>query len=141
MVLSGAMSARLQISALAARCGVSVHTVRFYEREGLLPPPTRTASGHRTYDQATVERLRLIRRLQEVGLRLDDIRGILARLSSSVATLRRWLVERASYRLEERKKEARALQIRRRGLARVLKQCRKRERWESVSSLLESFLT
>ena len=68
-----------KIGELAARCGVSPDTIRFYEREGLLPPPRRTASGHRVYDSDAFVRLQFIRRAQGIGLTLQDIGEILLR--------------------------------------------------------------
>jgi MerR family copper efflux transcriptional regulator len=66
-----------KIGELAARCGVSPDTIRFYEREGLLPAPRRTASGHRIYDHVAFVRLQFIRRAQGIGLTLQDIGEIL----------------------------------------------------------------
>ena len=63
----------LTVSALAEQVGLSAHTIRYYERVGLLPEPTRSAAGYRHYDQATVDRLRLIKGAQRAGLRLREI--------------------------------------------------------------------
>jgi DNA-binding transcriptional MerR regulator len=65
------------IGVLARTCGVSPDTVRFYEREGLLPKPRRTVSRYRVYTEADEARLQFIRRAQAIGLTLDDIRGLL----------------------------------------------------------------
>ena len=67
----------LTIGALASRCGVSRDTVRFYERERLLPVPRRTASGYRLYGEEDAGRVRFIRRAQAMGLTLDDVRELL----------------------------------------------------------------
>ncbi len=71
------MHRRLKIGRLAALFGVSRDTVRFYEREGLLPRPARTDSQHRIYDRDAARRLGFIRRAQEIGLTLEDIRSLL----------------------------------------------------------------
>jgi DNA-binding transcriptional MerR regulator len=63
----------MKIGQLAGQAGVTVDTVRFYERRGLLPAPERMASGYRTYTPATVERMRLARRLQQLGFTLDEV--------------------------------------------------------------------
>jgi DNA-binding transcriptional MerR regulator len=63
----------VKIGQVADLAEVSIDTVRFYERRGVLPPPERTASGYRTYTPATVERIRLARRLQQLGLTLDEV--------------------------------------------------------------------
>lgn len=63
----------MKIGQVADQAGVSVDTVRFYERRGVLPRPERMPSGYRTYTPATVERIRLARRLQRLGLTLDEV--------------------------------------------------------------------
>ena len=65
------------IGQLAARAGVSIDTVRYYERSGLLAPQTRLASGYRRYGELQVSRLRFIRRAQELGFSLKDVRQLL----------------------------------------------------------------
>jgi DNA-binding transcriptional MerR regulator len=65
------------VSRLAEAAGVAPDTIRYYEREGLIPPPERTASGYRVYDEGAVRRLRFIRGSQRFGLRLKEIKGLL----------------------------------------------------------------
>lgn len=71
------MAHRLRIGELAAICGVTRDTVRFYERSGLLGEPDRTASRHRVYDTAAVERIRFVRQLQSCGLTIADIHQLM----------------------------------------------------------------
>lgn len=68
----------MTIGALASRAGVSVQTVRYYERRGLLDEPHRRASGYREYGPSTLHRLRFIRRAQELGFTLSEIAELLA---------------------------------------------------------------
>src|SRR4051812_19504643 len=68
--------ATLKIGELATRCGVSPDTIRFYEREKLLPSPRRTASRYRVYGRDDQERVRFIRQAQTIGLTLHDIREL-----------------------------------------------------------------
>ncbi len=68
----------LHIGRLAAEARVSADTVRYYERERLLPPPMRSASGYRVYPAAAIDRLKFIRRAKELGFSLDEIRDLLA---------------------------------------------------------------
>ena len=68
----------MHIGRLAAQANVSVDTVRYYERAELLPTPSRTASGYRTYPEGTVGRLHFIRRAKDLGFSLDEIRDLLA---------------------------------------------------------------
>lgn len=66
------------IGELAKRSGIGKETIRFYEREFLLPPPQRTASNYRRYAPATVTRLQFIRRAKALGFSLDEIRELLS---------------------------------------------------------------
>jgi DNA-binding transcriptional MerR regulator len=67
----------LTVSGLARDAGISPHTVRYYERLGLLPVPVRSDGGYRIYDPALADRLRFIRGAKGVGLRLADIAELL----------------------------------------------------------------
>jgi DNA-binding transcriptional MerR regulator len=66
----------LKIGELADRCGVSRDTIRFYEREKLLPRPRRSASSYRVYADEDASRVLFIRQAQAIGLTLDDIREL-----------------------------------------------------------------
>jgi DNA-binding transcriptional MerR regulator len=67
----------LSVGRLAARVGVRTDTIRYYERAGLLPEPSRTDGDHRRYGAADVDRLLFIRGAQRLGLRLSEIRELL----------------------------------------------------------------
>ena len=58
----------LLIGRLAKLSGVRPDTIRFYERNGLLPKPSRTASGYRVYDAAALNQMRFICKAQALGL-------------------------------------------------------------------------
>ena len=73
----GRMLDGLTIGELAQACEVSRDTLRFYEREKLLPSPRRSASGYRLYREEDAARVRFVRRAQAMGLTLDDIRELL----------------------------------------------------------------
>ncbi len=68
----------LSIGQLAKNAGVGVDTVRYYERDGLLKPAARAASGYRRYSDSEVKRLRFIRRAKTLGFTLEEIRELLA---------------------------------------------------------------
>jgi DNA-binding transcriptional MerR regulator len=72
------MPGGLTIAEVAAGAGVRPDTLRYYERTGLVPPPPRTTGAHRRYPEATVDRLRFIRGAQRLGLRLAEIKELLA---------------------------------------------------------------
>jgi len=65
------------IGKLADSAGVAIDTVRYYERNGLLQPAGRLASGYRRYGEAELRRLRFIRRAKTLGFSLEDIRTLL----------------------------------------------------------------
>lgn len=68
---------RLTIGTLADAAGVGRETVRFYEREGLVPDPRGSGVGYRLYAPEAVARLRFIRRAQELGFTLGEISELL----------------------------------------------------------------
>lgn len=67
----------LTIGQLAHACGVGVETIRFYERQGLLPAPPRSGAGYRHYPASAVQRLSFIRRAKELGFTLKEISELL----------------------------------------------------------------
>jgi len=62
---------------VAKLVGIGPETIRFYERKGILPKPNRTLSGYRVYSNEMVNRLRFIKRAQELGFSLDEIMALL----------------------------------------------------------------
>jgi MerR family copper efflux transcriptional regulator len=67
----------MQIGTIAKRIGLSVDAIRFYERSALLLRPPRTQGGFRRYGENDVETLTFIRRVQGLGFKLSEIRGLL----------------------------------------------------------------
>ena len=72
------MNEVFHIGEVANRSGVSVDTVRFYERRHLLPVAPRKASGYRVFTIAAIERVRFIKLAQELGFTLDEIGTLLS---------------------------------------------------------------
>jgi len=68
----------LKIGELAERAAVNQQTIRYYEREGLLPEPPRRDSGYRMFPENAVRRVRFIKRAQEIGFSLGEIRELLS---------------------------------------------------------------
>lgn len=68
----------LRVAELAAAVGVGADTIRYYEKAGLLPGPARTPAGYRIYEADAVDRLRFIQGAQRLGLKLRDIKDLLA---------------------------------------------------------------
>jgi MerR family copper efflux transcriptional regulator len=113
---------RLTIGAVAREADVGVDTVRYYERKGLLPVPSRRLSGYREYDAGTIERLRFIRRGKTLGFTLDEIRELLA-LSADRERGVRGVKQRAEARLSEIERRIRELRDVRRGLKQLIAAC------------------
>jgi Cd(II)/Pb(II)-responsive transcriptional regulator len=67
----------MRIGELARQAGVDVQTVRYYEREGLLDAPARTASGYRAYGPQHLERLNFVRHCRSLDMPLAEIRRLL----------------------------------------------------------------
>lgn len=67
----------MRIGELAKLAGTSVQAIRFYERYGLLPKPTRTATGYRVYAATDLRRVELIRQAKRLGFSLEEIKRIL----------------------------------------------------------------
>lgn len=68
----------MKIGELARRASVPIVTVRYYERQGLLPQPPRQPSGYRSFQASDVVRLSFIKRAKALGFTLDEIRELLA---------------------------------------------------------------
>lgn len=67
----------LTIGRLARQAGVNVETIRYYQRRELLDQPTRPAGGIRRYGAATIARLAFIKRAQDIGFSLDEVKDLL----------------------------------------------------------------
>jgi DNA-binding transcriptional MerR regulator len=94
----------MQIGIVAKKVGLSADAIRFYERNALMPRPARTPGGFRQYGQRDIETLAFIRRVQGLGFKLSEIRGLLSlrgrrmqpcapvrrRLQTKLADVRHW---------------------------------------------------
>lgn len=114
----------LLIGRLAKLAGVKSDTVRFYERSGLLPKPSRTASAYRVYDDAALKQVRFIKKAQSLGFSLDEVRRILHLRGQGARTCRTVLAI-AEATLEETETKLRALQKFHESLAANVKRWRK----------------
>lgn len=112
----------LTIGAVAKRAGVAIDTIRYYEREGLLPEPARRPSGYRSYGEDTVAQLRFIRRAKNLGFTLEEIRELLA-LSADRQRGVKAVKQRAQQRLAEIEARIAELQRVRAGLAQLIEVC------------------
>lgn len=75
---AGGRRSAFGIGALAEASGVAIETIRFWERQGLVPPAPRAANGRRLYGREAIDRLRFIRHARALGFPLREIRTLLA---------------------------------------------------------------
>jgi MerR family mercuric resistance operon transcriptional regulator len=68
----------LTVSQVAKQAGINLQTIRYYERQGLLAPRSRTEAGYRIFSPESVRRIRFIKRAQELGFSLHEIKELLA---------------------------------------------------------------
>lgn len=112
----------MSIGRLAELAEVNIDTIRYYERQGLIPPAARTASGYRKYQQADLARLRFILRSKSLGFTLAEI-GDLLSLTADRESDMQGVKRKAEARLEQ--VEARIAELRRvkRGLRKLIDAC------------------
>ena len=110
----------------ARRAGVNRETLRYYERRGLLPKPSRSLANYRLYDVSAVRRVRFVKRAQELGFSLAEIKELLALRAASGAasgaraeTVRR----KVGDKIDEIEEKIRTLKAMRKTLARLRRAC------------------
>jgi MerR family mercuric resistance operon transcriptional regulator len=105
---------------LARLGGVNLETVRYYEREGLIPKPPRTRAGYRVFPLEAAQRLRFIKRAQALGFSLTDIRALLSlRPSTDRAKVR----ARTQARIADIEQKIHTLQAMRKFLGSLIDRC------------------
>ena len=113
---------QLTIGALAKEADVNLQTIRYYEREGLLPEPPRRPSGYRMFSNEDVQRVRFIKSAQELGFSLKEIKELLALrvdANTSCAEVR----ERAKAKIADVEDKLRTLQAMKQALIRLTATC------------------
>ncbi len=112
----------LRVGEVAKRAAVNLQTIHFYEREGLLPRPPRTASNYRMYSEDAVRRVRFIKRAQELGFALKDIKELLS-LRATPGTRCADIRQRAMTKLRDIDEKMTTLQRMRRALTKLVGEC------------------
>lgn len=98
----------LQIGEVATYSGVSVDTVRYYERLSLLPSAPRTRGGYRVFSSKAVDQIKFIKQAQELGFSLDEIKGLLATGGSEECVQVRDLLRSKLAEMDEKIRKLRA---------------------------------
>ena len=96
------MNEQLSIGALAKAADVNVETIRYYQRRGLLDEPSKPLGGHRRYAAAAAARVRFIKRAQQLGFTLEEIRELLLLEDGQGCREARLLAERKLELIETR---------------------------------------
>lgn len=113
----------LTVSQLAREGGVNLQTVRYYERQGLIAPTARTEAGYRMFQPAAARQIRFIKRAQELGFSLSEIKELLS-LRIDRHTTQADIRERAQAKLEDVAQKIRHLEAIHASLLRLIKSCR-----------------
>lgn len=113
--------AKHTIGVAAKAAGVSVETIRFYERQQLLSDPVRSDSGYRLYSDSDIERLQFIRKAKTLGFTLEDIAELLQIQDGHGGQAQ--VRERARVRLEDIENRIKQLTVIRDALAQLEHQC------------------
>ena len=71
------MNEELTIGRLAKAAGVNVETIRYYQRRSLVDEPSKPLGGHRRYAAEAIKRVRFIKRAQQLGFTLEEVKGLL----------------------------------------------------------------
>jgi MerR family transcriptional regulator, copper efflux regulator len=112
----------LRIGQVAAQAGVNIRTLRFYEREGVLPAPERRPSGYRSYPAETVALVRFIKRAQALGYTLREVKELLALRQASGAPCSE-VQRNAGQKLADVRARIQQLQAMSRALTKLLATC------------------
>lgn len=113
---------QLSIGQIAKQTDITVETIRFYEKKGLIDTPDRTESGYRQYPEETVKRIRFIQRAKDVGFTLGDIAELL-HLRREPGSSCTDIKLRATDKIEEVDQKIQELQKIRDALARMIMKC------------------
>ena len=76
--MSNSTQSPVTIGTLAKKTGVNIETIRYYEKEGILPHPPRSPGGHRLYKEDDIKRLFFVRRSRELGFSIKEINSLLS---------------------------------------------------------------
>jgi Hg(II)-responsive transcriptional regulator len=107
---------------LAARAAVNPQTLRYYERRGLLSEPVRSSGGYRVYPDAAVQRVRFIRRAQELGFTLTEV-DVMLHLAEGGPDSCEKARALATEKIADLRRRIADLQALQRGLARLVATC------------------
>lgn len=113
---------QINIGALAKEAQVNLQTIRYYEREGLIAKPPRTASGYRVFSADVVRRVRFVKHAQELGFSLAEVKELLAlRVDAKTSCVE--IRQRTQGKIADVQNKIRALQAIKKALERLTATC------------------
>lgn len=121
-MIEGTKTKPLTIGRLAQEAGINLETVRFYERKGLLPKPPRSTPGYRLFPADAARRLRFIKRAQELGFSLSEIRELLT-LRLSPHTNSKEISKRTDAKIADIEGKLKSLNSMRKSLLKLAQSC------------------
>jgi DNA-binding transcriptional MerR regulator len=116
--------ATAKIGQVADETGLSIDTIRFYEKQGLLKPSVRSEGGFRLFELSEIEALKFVRKAQELGFSLTEIRELLILRSDNVPTCSH-VKELLEHKLDGVEQKISELQDLKRSLKRGLRKCKR----------------
>lgn len=111
-----------QIGEVAKESGLSIDTIRYYERLDLVEKPVRSEGGFRLYPKQTVEKLKFIKKAQSLGLKLSEIKEIIRQSEKGLESCCSYVGELFHKKLEELEIKMNELREVKRGLKDLMKQ-------------------
>lgn len=112
----------LSIGKVAKQAGISVETIRFYERKGLLQEPQRKESGYRQYQEEDIRKLVFIQHAKNLGFSLNEIRDLMSLQADSKSTSRE-VKDMAENKLQDIEEKIKMLQRMRMTLKHLVDKC------------------
>jgi MerR family transcriptional regulator, copper efflux regulator len=112
----------LKVGEVAKQGGVNLQTIHYYERRGLLPRPPRTGSNYRAYPEEAVRRVQFIKRAQELGFTLKEIKELLS-LRATPRARCETVRKRAETKVEDIDAKIRTLRGMRKALTKLIAEC------------------
>ena len=127
----------LTIGDVAKQAQVNIETLRYYERQGIVPKPPRTRSNYRLYPEDTVRRVRFVKKAQELGFSLNEIKELLSLRATRGATCLD-VQRQAATKIKQIDDKILSLQAMRNALQELVRQCAARRGSLSECAILES---
>lgn len=128
----------MTIKKIAQYAGVGIETIRFYEREELIPEPPRTPAGYRQYTPEAVSRLKFIKRAQALGFTLPEIKELLS-LKASRCTRPEVIRNKAKKKIADIKFKIQNLQRIRETLEKITESCHRKNASLNECPILKAF--